>query len=101
MTDNTLIITGMLFVTYIPRLLPFFIISEKKLPDRVDRFFALIPYAALGALIIPGVFEATPESPPASVAGILFAVIISWFFKGIMLPVFGSIIITYIFMMTI
>ncbi|HDQ14702.1 MAG TPA: AzlD domain-containing protein, partial [Sediminispirochaeta sp.] len=50
-----LLIFGMALVTYIPRLLPFVLIDKEKLPPRLVRMLKNIPYAALGALIFPGI----------------------------------------------
>jgi branched-subunit amino acid transport protein len=86
-----LLISGMMLVTYIPRLLPFIIISGKDLPKGVRKFLLYIPPAALGALIIPGVFSAIPEKPAAALAGIIFACVYAWYRGGIIIPVLGSI----------
>ncbi|WP_054873829.1 AzlD domain-containing protein [Oxobacter pfennigii] len=93
---TTLLILGMTAVTFIPRLLPFIIISSKKLPENIRRFLLYIPYAALGALIIPGVFTATPSKSYAAIVGMVFAALFSWYKGGIIIPVLGSMIITYI-----
>lgn len=95
MSNQTLLIIGMMLVTYIPRLLPFYIVSKRNLPKRIDRFLKTIPYTALGALIIPGVFSATPEMPQASLVGIGFAFVYGWYKGGIIIPVLGSIVITF------
>lgn len=99
MDNRLLIILGMTLVTYIPRLLPFAIVSTDKLPNGVRRFLNFIPYTALGALIIPGVFSSIPNSLPASIIGISFALLYSWHKGGIIVPVLGSIIVTYIILM--
>ncbi len=91
MNKIILIIAGMTLVTYIPRLLPFFIVSSSKLPRKVSRFLKLIPYTALGALIIPGAFTAIPQMPLAAILGVGFAFIYSWLKGGIIIPVFGSV----------
>lgn len=96
MNKIILIILGMTLVTYIPRLLPFFIVSSSKLPKKVNRFLKLIPYTALGALIIPGAFTAVPQMPIAAVFGIAFAFIYSWLRGGIIAPVFGSVAIVFL-----
>ncbi|GAA0182241.1 AzlD domain-containing protein [Clostridium sediminicola] len=89
------IILGMMLVTYIPRLLPFIIISEDNIPPKLRKFLNYVPYTALGALIIPGAFSATPGVPLASLAGLAFAIIYSWFKGGIFVPVIGSVLITF------
>lgn len=96
MNKNIILILGMMVVTYIPRLIPFVLVSERKLPNKLKKFLELIPYTALGALIIPGVFSATPQMPQASVIGIGFAFIYSWYKGGIIIPVLGSIMATMI-----
>lgn len=94
MNDNIKLILLMMIVTYIPRLIPFLIVSTENLPKGVLRFLKLVPYAALGALIIPGVFSATSEKPIAGLIGVGFAMLYAWHKGGIIIPVIGSIFIT-------
>ncbi len=96
MSDITLIILGMAAVTYGPRLFPFLIMSQTKVPKRVDAFLKCIPAAAIGALIIPGVFNATPDMPLAALAGIGFTLVFGLFRGGIIVPVLGSVAIAYL-----
>lgn len=96
MNNLMVLIIGMMLVTYIPRLLPFLIIHRMKLPKKVNSFLEVVPYAALGALIIPGVFSAIPEMPQAGLLGVGFAILYAWYKGGIVLPVFGSVIVTFI-----
>ncbi|WP_078548310.1 AzlD domain-containing protein [Litchfieldia alkalitelluris] len=49
-------IIGMGIVTYIPRMLPFVALSGIKLPSFLQGVLKNVPYATLGALIIPGIF---------------------------------------------
>lgn len=99
MTDNLRLILLMMLVTYIPRVLPFYIVSTENLPRIVLRFLILVPYTTLGALVIPGVFSAIPEMPLASLGGIGFAIIYSWNKGGIIIPVLGSIVVALIIFM--
>ncbi len=96
MDNLILIICGMAVVTYIPRLLPFLMLSSKDIPARVDSFLKCIPVAAIGALIIPGVFDSTPDLPLAGIAGICFALIIGLWKGGIIIPVLGSVAVTFL-----
>ena len=48
------IFLGMWFVTYIPRLLPLFALSQVRLPDRLMSWLSYLPAAILSALIFPG-----------------------------------------------
>lgn len=89
------IILGMAAVTYLPRLLPFLILSNKTIHKRLDAFLKCIPAAAIGALIIPGVFTATPDMPLAALSGMIFTLIAGLWRGGIIIPVLGSVAVTY------
>lgn len=90
------VILGMAAVTYGPRLMPFLLLTDKEIPRRVDAFLKCIPVAAIGALIIPGVFSATPDTPLAALSGIGFTLIFGLWKGGIIIPVLGSVIVTYV-----
>jgi branched-subunit amino acid transport protein len=49
-----LIFLGMFLVTYLPRLLPLFALSQVRLPDRLMSWLSYLPAAILSALIFPG-----------------------------------------------
>lgn len=99
MSETILIIIGMTAVTYLPRLIPFFMLSGATIPARLDRFLKCIPAAAIGALIIPGVFNATPGIPAAALAGILFTLLFGLLRGGIIIPVLGSVTVAYLVML--
>ena len=90
------VIFGMAAVTYVPRLLPFLFLTNREIPKRVDAFLKCIPAAAIGALIIPGVFSATPDMPMAAVLGMGFTMIYGLWKGGIIIPVLGSVAVTYL-----
>jgi branched-subunit amino acid transport protein len=96
MTDLVFLILGMAFVTYVPRLILFIIISKLSISKRFEAFLKCVPYVALGALIIPGVFSVTPDVPVASLAGIGFAVLYGWLRGGMIVPVLGSVMVTFL-----
>lgn len=50
-----IIILGMAIVTYIPRVLPLVAMNGKEMPPKVKAILQNVPYAALGALIFPGI----------------------------------------------
>ena len=91
MNKITIVIIGMVLVTYIPRLIPFYIVSGKALPKKLKRFLEFVPYTALGALLIPGGFTAISGVPLASVLGLSFAFLMSWKKGGLIAPVIGAI----------
>ncbi len=96
MNNLILIILGMAAVTYGPRLMPFLLLSDKEIPKRVDAFLKCIPVAAIGALIIPGIFSATPDMPMAALSGLMFTMIFGLWRGGIIIPVLGSVAVTYL-----
>jgi branched-subunit amino acid transport protein len=97
MDDNLIpLILGMAAVTYVPRLLPFLFFSNAQVPRPVAAFLKCIPVAAIGALIIPGVLTATPELPQAALLGIGFTAVYGLFKGGIIVPVLGSVGVTYL-----
>ena len=77
MLELCLTILGMGIVTYVPRMLPLVILNEIKLPPRWHNFFRFIPYAALGALIFPGILTAT-GSIPSALAGFTAALLLAF-----------------------
>ena len=94
--DNLIpLILGMAAVTYVPRLAPFLFFSRLQVPPLADSFLKSIPVAAIGALIIPGVLTATPEMPLAALAGLGFTLVYGLFRGGIIVPVLGSVGVTY------
>lgn len=91
MSKVYVLILGMFVVTYLPRMLPFLLVSGKKLPKRLEEFLGYIPYTALGALIIPGFLDAIPGHEIVAVAGVVIAFVLSFIKNGIVIPVLGSI----------
>jgi branched-subunit amino acid transport protein len=49
-------IIGMGIVTYIPRMLPLVVFNGVKMPPFLQGVLKNVPYATLGALIVPGIF---------------------------------------------
>jgi len=80
-----LILAAML-ATFGPRFLPY-VLSGLKLPPRAERFLALVPDAAMGALVFPGVFMDFPDRPWAGLVGTAAA--FAWAYKrdGLLVPV--------------
>lgn len=85
-------------VTYIPRLLPMVLLKDMKLPPYLKVFLQFIPFAALGALIFPGILTSTGNISSAIAGGIL-AIILSFFKANIMIVVLGGIFGAYMWMM--
>jgi branched-subunit amino acid transport protein len=90
-----LIILGMTAATYIPRLLPFLIGSQIKLPDAIRRWLEFFPFAVLGALIIPGILNATSDHRWLGAAAGLAAAGLSLLTRNVTLVVLAAIAITF------
>lgn len=88
-----LLVFAMGAVTFVPRMLPMVILQKIKLPPFVNRFLKFIPFAALGALIFPGVLTSTgPDNLTSAVLGSVISVILALNNTNIMLVVAGGIL---------
>ena len=72
-----LLLALMLAVTYIPRMLPSFLCDKIKFGKRLRKYLELIPYAAMTALIFPGVISVDADTWVVGVVGALVAVLLS------------------------
>ncbi len=95
MNAYLLLVVGMGLVTYIPRMIPMVILKEIKLPAYLRRFLQFIPYAALGALIFPGILQSTSHIESAIFGGII-SVIIALLRLNIIIVVLGGIFSVYL-----
>ena len=83
-------IIGMALVTAIPRLIPAFIMDKVNFPNWINRWLNVIPYAALGALIFPGILTVIPERPWIGFVGGLVAIGLAVFRVNIIVVVLGA-----------
>ncbi|MFD1425734.1 AzlD domain-containing protein [Kroppenstedtia sanguinis] len=63
------IILGMSLVTMVPRWLSVWVMGRWNLPRRVRLMLDSLPYAALGALIFPGILSVEPDVPAVGLVG--------------------------------
>ena len=52
-----LLMLGCAFVTWVPRVIPFILVRNVKLPDVVLRWLAYIPVCILSALVLESLFQ--------------------------------------------
>jgi len=57
-SEYLILVVGMGFVTYIPRWIPLFFLSKRKLPPLIIEWLDLIPAAILSALLLPELITA-------------------------------------------
>lgn len=85
-------ILGMALVTYIPRLLPALFLDRLELPEWAKNWMKSIPYAALGALIFPGILQIREGDPAPGIVGGMVAVILSLLKVNLIYVLLGSIL---------
>jgi len=90
------IILGMALVTYLPRLLPAIFLDQFHFPAWFEKWLKSIPYAALGALIFPGVMLVKEDQPLIGLFGGGVAFILSLLNLHITLVMAGSILAVYL-----
>jgi branched-subunit amino acid transport protein len=91
-----ILIIGMAFVTYLPRIIPLFFLQDVKISPKIQGFLDYIPYAALGALILPGVLDSTGNFT-YSIVGAGAAILLSLFQLNLLVVVLGSILSVFLF----
>ncbi|MEQ8201585.1 MAG: AzlD domain-containing protein [Syntrophomonadaceae bacterium] len=90
MSGLWVVVLGMGIVTYLPRMLPVVFLKGVHLPRFWMAFLRYVPFAALGALIFPGILSSTGDTASA-VCGGAAALLLSWARINIVLIVVGSI----------
>ena len=81
----------MALVTYIPRMLPLVFMDIEKVPDWFKAILRNVPYAALGALIFPGILT-VHENIWFGIIGGITAIVVALLGANLILVVMSSII---------
>jgi branched-subunit amino acid transport protein len=71
----------MMVVTYIPRILPSFLLDKITLGTKAKKFLNLIPYTAMTALIFPSILSVDANYWWIGALGGIFAILLSLFKK--------------------
>lgn len=87
-----LIIAGMAIVTYIPRMLPLVFLDANKIPPKLQAILRNVPYAALGALIFPGILT-VHENIWFGIIGGITAIIVAYLGANLIIVVLSSIVV--------
>ncbi|MBP2626594.1 MAG: branched-chain amino acid transport [Firmicutes bacterium] len=86
------LVLAMAIVTYIPRMVPLVLLQNVSLPRYIKGFMGFIPYAALGALIFPGVFNSTGASHlESAIIGCSVSILLAWWEMNLIFVVVGGI----------
>lgn len=86
------LILGMMLVTYLPRLIPFVLLSTKELSPRMKKFLLYIPYTSLTILIVRGIVTADQGMVLPSFVGIGLAALLAYLKGNLILSVFVGIV---------
>jgi branched-subunit amino acid transport protein len=90
------LVIAMAIVTYIPRMVPLVLLQHIRMPSYLSRFMEFIPYAALSALIFPGILYSTGGHFESAIAGGSIAVLLAIKKCNLILIVGGGIVGTFL-----
>ncbi|MCD7034880.1 AzlD domain-containing protein [Metabacillus sp. GX 13764] len=90
-SEVILIIVGMAAVTYLPRMIPLVVLSRLALPPFVQNVLKNVPFAILGALILPGVLQ-TKGGIWFGIIGSLVAFFAAYLGANVVIVVFSAIV---------
>lgn len=93
--DNLILILGMAIATYIPRLIPLTLLSDKKINKRLKQFLLYVPYTSLSILIIRGIMTAEGDMQVATISGIGIAAIIAYIKGNLILAILSAIVVAF------
>lgn len=82
--------------TFLVRALPYYATFLDRLPKFLSKSLKLLPIAALGPLIFPGVILDYQQNWYAGLLGILAASIFAYRKRGMIIPILLSIGVTYL-----
>ena len=87
----------MFLVTFLPRLIPFLFARQLDMPPWIKKWLKFFPYAALGALIFPGILEAVPGKPALAAGAGILAAVCALFIRNITVIVILAIAVVLLF----
>ncbi|MDY0395946.1 AzlD domain-containing protein [Virgibacillus halophilus] len=90
------IIIGMAAVTMIPRVIPAFVVEKLQFRGWVNRWLNAIPFAALGALIFPGILYVKEGTPLVGIIGGVVAIGLGMLGLNVILVVAGAILTVFL-----
>lgn len=94
--ELVVLIIGTAAATQLSRQLPFFLPWLDSVSPFFRRFLRVMPAAALGALLLPGLLIEFSTAPVAGIAAVAAAALVAWRWGGLIIPVLVSISIAYV-----
>ncbi len=77
-TNIYVLTSGMALVTFLIRIVPAFLMDRLSPSRRLKAFLDLLPYTAMAALIVPGVFTVDAAHPLFAPVGALLAALLAF-----------------------
>lgn len=99
MSKVMILILGMMLATYLPRVLSFYIVEKLNFSEQMKKSLTYIPYAALGAMVIPDGFIAIDGHPLISILSLCFVILLSTLKENLFISVVGSVLFAYILLL--
>lgn len=101
MARLVIIIAGCMFVTYLPRFLPMYVLTRMEIPKIIIAWLRYVPVAVLAALIAPGIAASERQMfiSPANVylLASIPAFLVAWRTKSMLFTVSAGMIVVFIF----
>jgi branched-subunit amino acid transport protein len=89
-------IVGMALVTFVPRVIPLVLGRDLALPGWIRRWLSFFPFAALGALIFPGILGVVDGKPWIGLAAGACAAVIAVRARTAIVPVLAAIVVAVV-----
>ena len=86
-----LTILAMALVTWVPRFVPLMLSRDLPLPRWARHWLSAFPFAALGALIFPGILDAVPDAPLVAIGAGVAALVVALTSRSPVVPVLAAI----------
>ena len=90
----------MTLVTYLPRLIPLRLLSDRKVNNKFQSFLSYIPYTFLSILIIQGIITAEAGMKLATILGIGTAALVSYIRGNLILSILAGILVSFLIINT-
>ena len=94
-TEIIVLVLLMMLATYLPRVLPAFIIGKIKFGKKTEKFLKLIPHTAMASLIFPGIFSVDENRFYIGLIGGGVAALLAYFKCPVIVSVLAAIAVNY------
>ncbi len=88
---------GMMLVTYIPRVLPYYLYERLTIATWIEKPLRILPCVAIGVFLIPGGVCLYPDTPFVAPVGLATSVVVTWVSDNIALGVFSAVAAAFLF----